>query len=72
MKREFKLNSDLRHHSEQIAQSSGPLEFASPDEMLRHDALHTPVPPGIETKVRDSAASLQPRRSWWRRLFRQP
>lgn len=69
MKRQFKLDTDLRHQSQQFSQTSGPLEFASPDEMLRHDALHTPVPPAVENRVRASVASEKPRQSWWRRLF---
>jgi hypothetical protein len=45
-------------------------EFASVEEMLRHDVLHTPVPPAIVCKLQKSIAQIpaaaQP---WWRRLF---
>lgn len=46
-------------------------EFASVEEMLRHDALHTPVPPSIARRLQDSVTDLPvpPPRSWWRRLF---
>ena len=46
-------------------------EFASVDEMLRHDALHTPVPPAIAQRLQESIQHLPapPRRTWWRRLL---
>jgi hypothetical protein len=45
-------------------------EFASVEELLRHDALHTPVPPAISCRLQ---ASIKPPRhapSWWQRWFR--
>jgi hypothetical protein len=44
-------------------------EFESVEAMLRHDALHTPVPPAIAARLQQSIDSLPPRRPWWRRLF---
>ena len=45
-------------------------EFASVEEMLRHDAIHTPVPPAIGQRLERSVAQLPPPpRSWWRRLL---
>ncbi|HLH53482.1 MAG TPA: hypothetical protein VKY92_07690 [Verrucomicrobiae bacterium] len=46
-------------------------EFANVEEMLRRDALHTPVPPAIERRLQESLGQLPPppRRSWWRRLL---
>ncbi len=46
-------------------------EFANAEEMLRHDALHTPLPPAIAERLRDSVAQMPapPRPSWWRRLL---
>lgn len=45
-------------------------EFATPEAMLRHDALRTPVPPAIAVRLRESVAQIAPpRRSWWQRLF---
>ncbi len=45
-------------------------EFATPEAMLRHDALHTPVPPEIgrrlEASLRDCPAPVRP---WWKRWF---
>jgi hypothetical protein len=46
------------------------LEFTAVEDMLRHDALHTTVPPHIEHRLAESAAGIAPpTRSWWRRLF---
>jgi len=40
------------------------------EEMLRHDALHTPVPPTIAHRLKQSIGPVAPpQRSWWRRLF---
>ncbi len=48
-------------------------EFGTVDEMLRHDALHTPVPPAVEDRLQQSVdrEGLRPA-PWWRRLFRGP
>ena len=47
-----------------------PMEFASPEAMLRHDALHTPVPPSVEHRLAESVSHWSPPvRPWWRRLF---
>jgi hypothetical protein len=75
MKHEAKLTSRRQHEQEQAqaeAQIQQPAvhEFANPEEMLRHDALHTPVPPRIadrlETSLRETPPAPLP---WWRRLF---
>ena len=46
-------------------------EFATAEEMLRHDALHTPVPASIAQRLQKSLAQLTPnaRARWWRRFF---
>ncbi len=55
---------------QQQQQQSGPLEFASPELLLRHDALHTPVPPSIARRLEGTLSQLPPPlRPWWRRLF---
>jgi len=74
MKRQTKLTSQ---EQEQLAaeqhqeQSSAAREFASVEEMLRHDALHTPVPPAIAHRLEESISKLPPppARAWWRRFF---
>ncbi|MGO9200117.1 MAG: hypothetical protein ACLQM8_06200 [Limisphaerales bacterium] len=72
MKHQPQFTSREQHHGaqQQQQQQSAPLEFGSAEEMLRHDALHTPVPPGIGRRLRESLARLPAARSpWWRRLF---
>jgi hypothetical protein len=51
-------------------QSQSVLEFDSVEAMLRHDTDHTPVPPAIAERLRESIGGLPlPARSWWRRLL---
>ena len=56
---------------EQQSQQQGAREFASVEELLRHDALQNPVPPSVERRLQESVARLPapPARSWWRRLL---
>ncbi len=64
--------SESREHTlgEQQKTQQPALEFANAEQMLRHDALHTPVPPAIAHRLRESIRDLPvPPRSWWRRFF---
>lgn len=48
------------------------LEFANPEDMLRHDAAQTDVPDRVAERLRHSIEQepLRPRsKSWWQRLF---
>jgi hypothetical protein len=73
MKRQIQFSSQEQQQAaeqQQVQQQSAPLEFRSAEEMLRHDALHTPVPPGIGRRLQESLANLPAARpSWWRRLL---
>jgi hypothetical protein len=74
MKRQTKLTPQEQEQLAaqlQQAQSSGALEFSSVEDMLRHDALHTPVPPAIAARLEESVKQLPPSssRGWWRRFF---
>jgi hypothetical protein len=75
MKRQTKLTQQEQEQlaaGQQQTQSSSAQEFASVEEMLRHDALHTPVPPTIAHRLAESASQLPPpppARGWWRRFF---
>ncbi len=74
MKRQTKLTSQEQEQlaaQQQQKQSSTAQEFASVEEMLRHDALHTPVPPTIAHRLEESIGQSSPRagRGWWRRLL---
>lgn len=58
---------DQQHTENQAAR-----EFASVEEMLRHDAVHTPVPPRIAVRLQESINNetpTTPPRPWWRRLL---
>jgi hypothetical protein len=74
MKRETKLTQKEQEQlaaEQQKTQSSTTQEFASVEDMLRHDALHTPVPPTIAYRLEESVKQLPPSssRAWWRRFF---
>ncbi len=74
MKRRIKLTSQEQEQlaaQQQQQQATGAQEFASVEEMLRHDALHTPVPPRIAHRLEESISQLPPPppRAWWRRFF---
>jgi len=75
MKRQTKLTSREQSRIEQetvhsLEQGQTAREFANVEGLLRHDALHTPVPPAIAHRLQSSIAQLPPRpRSLWRRIF---
>jgi hypothetical protein len=74
MKRESKLTpkeQEILAAAQEQTQSSSAKEFPSVEAMLRHDALHTPVPPNIAYRLNESAKQLPPSssRAWWRRFF---
>jgi hypothetical protein len=47
------------------------LEFNEAEELLRHDRLHTPVPPSVGARLNDSLRhEPPPAKSWWKKLFR--
>jgi hypothetical protein len=56
-------------HQEQTQSQGRELNFNSVEEMLRHDALQTPVPPGIECRLQESIDRTPRNKSWWRRWF---
>jgi hypothetical protein len=69
------MDTNFRHKQaeEQISQSSNEtsaeLEFATPEEALRHDAAHNPPPPEIAERLNKSLAD-EPKRgtSFWTKL----
>lgn len=47
-------------------------EFASTEELLRHDAAQTDVPPAIAERLTQSIAKLpQKPQSWWQRWLKR-
>jgi hypothetical protein len=73
-KHQTKLTSREEEQQQQVsgqeATQRSATEFASVEEMLRHDALRTPVPPSVAERLGESIGSTAPQgRAWWRRFF---
>lgn len=73
MKRHTKLTSQEQEQlAETKSQQTTAREFASVEEVLRHDAGQTVVPPGIAERLALSVQHVPPpERSWWQRVFRR-
>ena len=75
MKRQQKFNSQQQTEEQQQAatqqqsQQTSAVEFGTVEEMLRHDALHTPVPPNVAIRLQKSIGPAAASPSWWRRFF---
>jgi hypothetical protein len=71
MKRQTKLTSQEQEQlSETQSQQTSAREFASAEDLLRHDASQTTVPPAIAERLSQSLQNEpKPERSWWRRLM---
>ena len=74
MKRQNRLTSQNESQEQALSgqqtQSERGLEFATVEDLLRHDALHTPVPPRIAHRLEESIGkNAPPVRPWWRRFF---
>jgi uncharacterized membrane protein YcjF (UPF0283 family) len=75
MKQQTKLSEEQQQQSRQVgteqqAQQQSAREFANAEEMLRYDAEHTTVPPGIAQRLQKSTGgATEPKTSWWKRLF---
>ena len=71
MKRQTKLTSQEQEQlAETKSQQTPAREFASAEELLRHDASQTTLPPAIAERLSQSIQSEpKPAQSWWRRLM---
>ena len=75
MNQRSKLNSQEKNQEQEMTpthqtQQPGGLEFATPEDMLRHDTLQTAVPPNVAFRLRDSIGGTpSTRTSWWKRLL---
>jgi hypothetical protein len=72
MKHQSKLSEEQQQQqaAEQQTQQPAAREFATAEELLRYDAAHTTVPPGIARRLQKSAGDLPaPRTNWWRKFF---
>ena len=73
MKHESKQKSQ---EQEQLAatasQQTTTREFATTEELLRHDAAQTEVPPVIAERLTNSIKDLpRPSKTWWERLLKR-
>ena len=57
------------HTGDLARQMQASLEFATAEDLLRHDRAATPLPEAIETRLRESLAAEPPPRPWWKRLL---
>jgi hypothetical protein len=71
MKQQTKLIAEQQQHAaEHQTNQQSSREFAKTEELLRFDAAHTIVPPGIEQRLQKSTAELpKPKPSWWKRFL---
>jgi hypothetical protein len=69
MKQRTKLSQQQHAEAHQTQQPAGQ-EFASAEELLRHDAAQTSVPPKIAERLkRTTAAAAPPKTGWLKRIF---
>ena len=71
MKQEQKLTAQEQLQAAEVqSRQTTTREFSSAEELLRHDARQTPVPPEIAQRLGKSIENLpKPASSWWRRLL---
>ncbi len=73
MKRLTKLQQQEQQqsaeHKQEVKQATA-AEFATVEEMLRHDASNTPVPPGVARRLRETVQKSPSKKPWWKRLVR--
>ncbi len=72
MKQQHKFSSgQQQEHAEAQTAKTAAKEFANVEDLLRHDAAQTTVPPEIAQRLRASAReSVTPKRPWWRKLLK--
>lgn len=61
--------AELTHGQEAATQAGTVREFATPEELLRHDRAQTPVPDAVATRLEQSLAvePVPAKPAWWRR-----
>lgn len=71
MKRQTKHTStEQAELTAQEQQQAVAREFASTEELLRHDAAHVYVPPAVAHRLAQSLRhEPKPQRPWWHNLF---
>ncbi len=70
MKQQPKLSQEQQHEEAHQTKSPAGQEFATAEELLRHDAAQTAVPPHLAERLKHSTQNaVPPRTSWIKRLF---
>ncbi|HEY3912953.1 MAG TPA: hypothetical protein VGN61_00590 [Verrucomicrobiae bacterium] len=72
MKQETKLTTGQQQEqtAETRTMNTTPQQFENVEQLLRHDAAQTTVPPEIASRLNKSMEESPPsRRPWWRRIF---
>ena len=71
LRQETREETSVAPLAEQHQETTSATEFASVDEMIRHDAAGTKVPAAVTDRVRRAVAGegARPAGSWWRRFF---
>ena len=60
-----------QHGNAQEKMTGQPLEFNSAEELIRHDAAHTVVPPVVASRLKKSLATGSSGKiSWWKKIFK--
>jgi len=66
----FSTNQQQEQAAELHTAKKAGQEFESVEQLLRHDAGQTLLPPSIAQRLRESIGESEaPRRAWWRRLL---
>jgi hypothetical protein len=69
--RQTTREESAQEHQVASGQKQTAREFNSAEELLRHDAAQTRVPPEIAARLRESIANEpRPQKSWWQKMFR--
>ena len=72
MKHESKQKSQEQDQLAAASQQTNEREFATAEELLRHDAEQTQVPPVIAERLTKSIQNLpRPEKTWWERLLKR-
>ena len=72
MKHESKQRSQEQERLAAAARQTTACEFATAEELLRHDAAQTEVPPVIAERLTKSIQNLpRPTKTWWQRWLKR-
>ena len=67
--RHTQKQESISEQEQQQEQKSEAKEFSSVEELLRHDAEQTALPPGIAQKLNQSIANSPKPKAWWQQFF---